>query len=281
MGLPPASRLHRTLLIVIHIIHARPIYRPSPPERKLYERESNLVRLETFVCAKLPRHKISHDANQHTARPNPKLTRQSRRRTISLRMNPRPHAGFTLVEFIICLAVVGILIFLAMPRISCGPISGTQTQTLSNMKQLHLATQQMALDGTTTTNLTIGWPGDIGGGFSNWTAQLLKGNYLSKNDLCKLLSAPGVIVSAKDTLATNDTALLLYAVKEDSDGGTVFLTTANFTNTPTGGTPLSLSAKPYGTKGFIVFRKAGDGAILAAKQVGMTNVIGAYAPLCP
>lgn len=197
-------------------------------------------------------------------------------------MNPRPQAGFTLVEFIVCLVVVGVLIFLAMPNISSsGPHGGRQTQTLSNMKQLHLATQQMALDGVTTTNLTIGWPGDIGGGFSNWTTQLLKGDYLSKNDLCKLLSAPGVIVSAKDILATNHTALLLYAVKEHSDGGTVFLTTANFTNTPTGGTPLSPTAKPYGDKGFVVFRKAGDGAILKAKQVGMTNVIGAYAPLCP
>jgi len=197
-------------------------------------------------------------------------------------MNPRPHAGFTLVEFIVCLVVVGVLIFLALPATngtSCG--RGGQTQTLSNMKQLHLATQQMALDGTTTTNLTIGWPGDIGGGFSNWTTQLLKGNYLSKPDLCKLLSAPGVIVSDKDPLTTNHTALLLYAVKEDSDGGTVFLTTANFTNTPTGGTPLNRSAKPYGTKGFVVFRKAGDGTILQAKQVGMTNIIGAYAPLCP
>ncbi len=196
-------------------------------------------------------------------------------------MNPRPHAGFTLVEFIVCLVVVVVLILLALPNIAlitCG--GGAQTQPLSNMKQLHLATQQMALDGVIATNLALGWPGDTGSSFSNWTAQLLKGDYLSKPDLCKLLSGPGVIVSPKDTLATNHTAQLLYAVTENSDGSTVFLTTANFTNTPTGGSPLSPTTKPYGDKAFIVFRKAGDGAILSAKQVGMTNVIGSYAPLC-
>jgi len=37
---------------------------------------------------------------------------------------------------------------------------------------------------------------------------------------------------------------------------------------------------PFGNKGFVVFRKAGDGAILMPKQVGQTNVIGAFAPLC-
>jgi prepilin-type N-terminal cleavage/methylation domain-containing protein len=196
-------------------------------------------------------------------------------------MNPRDHAGFTLVEFIVCLVVIGVLILLVLSGVT-GVVNrggGPRTQTLRNMKQLHLATQQMALDGIVTTNLTRGWPGDIGGSFSNWTAQLLKGNYLSKSDLCECLSAPGVIVSPKDSLTTNHTALLLYAVTENSDGDAVFLSTANFTNSPTGGT-LNPSAKPFGDKAFIVFHKAGDGAILLAKQAGRTNSVGSYVPLC-
>jgi hypothetical protein len=50
----------------------------------------------------------------------------------------------------------------------------------------------------------------------------------------------------------------------------VFLTTANWTN----GQPLGQDAKPYGNKGFVVFRKGGDGAILLPKQYNSTNVIG-------
>lgn len=153
------------------------------------------------------------------------------------------------------------------------------TQTLSNTKQLYLATQQMALDGEAEKNTNIGWPGDIGGGFSNWTAQLLKGNYLSRTDLCKLLSAPGIIISTNDPFTNNQTALLLYAVRTNSPATAVFLSSANFTNTPTGGT-LDPDAKPYGKKGFVVFRKAGDGSILQSRQVGMTNIIGSYVPPC-
>lgn len=58
--------------------------------------------------------------------------------------------GFTLTEFIVCLVIIAVLIFLAMPATTGTPLRGERTQTLSNMKQLHLATQIMALDGTTT-----------------------------------------------------------------------------------------------------------------------------------
>jgi prepilin-type N-terminal cleavage/methylation domain-containing protein len=195
-------------------------------------------------------------------------------------MTPQNHAGFTLVEFIVCLVVVAILIALALPTMpGSGLQSGRMTQTLSNMKQLHLATQQMALDGETTGNTNIGWPGDIGGTFSNWTARLAP-EYLSTNDICKLLSAPGVVVPPGKIPVTNHTALLVYSVSTNSPGSAVFLSTANFTNTPTGGGILNASAKPYGDKGFIVFHVAGDGAILQPRQVGQTNIIGSFAPLC-
>jgi len=40
------------------------------------------------------------------------------------------------------------------------------------------------------------------------------------------------------------------------------------------------SAKPFGNKGFVVFRKGGDGGVYLPKQVGQTNLIGAFVPLC-
>lgn len=187
--------------------------------------------------------------------------------------------GISLVEILIILALVAILAWLAVPSVGVGLVKEEKTQTLSNMKQLHLATQQMALDRETTDNTRIGWPGDSGGSFTNWAHQLLDGGYLSRADLCKLLSAPGIIVSTNNPLTNNSSALLVYATSTNSPFDTVFLSTANFTNTPSGGV-FNPKAQPYRNKGFVVFRAAGDGAILQPRQVGMTNVIGSYVPLC-
>ncbi len=49
----------------------------------------------------------------------------------------------------------------------------------------------------------------------------------------------------------------------------VFITTANYTFAQ----PLS-SNKPYADKGFVVFRKGGDGAILLTKQATNMTLVG-------
>ena len=190
------------------------------------------------------------------------------------------HAGLTWVECLVLLAILAVLFLLPMhPPMEQSLTKGQMAQMLSNMKQLHLATQQVALDGTTTGNTNLRWPGDRDGTFSNWVASVAP-DYLTPGDLRRLLSAPERKVKARDQLASNSTAVLVYAVKEESEGNVVFLSSANFTNTPAGGDPLKPDALPFGNKGFVVFRKAGDGAILMPKQVGQTNVIGAFAPLC-
>ncbi|CAN5769927.1 hypothetical protein BH09VER1_BH09VER1_45920 [soil metagenome] len=197
-------------------------------------------------------------------------------------MNPRPPSGLSLIELLVVLCLIAILWSLSLPAIGVGLVKGEKTQTLSNMKQLHLATQQMALDSTTTGDTNIGWPGDTGGSFERWATNLVAGNYLSTNDLCKLLSAKGRVTPPGSMPRANNNAVLVYAVREASDGKAVFLSTANFTNTPTGGLPPQKSALPYGQTGFVVFHKAGDGVILANRQAGpgYTNLIGSYVPLC-
>lgn len=153
------------------------------------------------------------------------------------------------------------------------------TSTLSNMKQLHLATESMAQDGVATEDRALGWPGDTGGTYSHWAQQVVPA-YWGTNDFCKLLSGPGVTVPAgKIPKAMSSCAVRVYAVSSNSPSSAVFLTTANFTNTPQGGEPLLESTMPYGSKGFVVFRKGGDGAILLTKQVGNTNLIGSYVPM--
>lgn len=198
-------------------------------------------------------------------------------------MKPPGEKALTVTEALVALMVIlvaiGLLLSVSHVTWTSSLKQSQMTQTLSNMKQLHLATQQMALDGITTGKTNLGLPGDTGGTFSNWTAQIVGGNYLSDHDLCKMLSAPGIVLNPGKIPASNMAAILVYAVKDQSEGNVVFLSTANFTNTPTGGLPPRADAKPYGDNGFIVFRKAGDGAILKPRQVGDTNLIGGFAPL--
>ena len=78
----------------------------------------------------------------------------------------------------------------------------------------------------------------------------------------------------------NETAMRAYAVTDDSPSNAVLLTSSNFTNTPTGGEALNPSAKPFGNKGFVLFRKGGDGGVYLPKQIGQTNLIGSFVPMC-
>jgi len=189
------------------------------------------------------------------------------------------NSGLTWIEAIVILVVLSLLVLMALPSISIGrPV---MTQSLSNMRQLLTATQAMVEDGVLKGNPNLNWPGDTGGTFSNWAAQLVPA-YMHTNDFCKLLSAPGRTLPLDKIPAMSESAILVYAVSEESPSNAVFLTTANFTNTPTGGTTPLRNSIPYGDKGFVVFRKGGDGMIYRANQTGPTNahLIGAFAPLC-
>lgn len=185
-------------------------------------------------------------------------------------------SGFTLIELLVVISIIAILASLALPAITGALARGQMTQTLSNMKQLHLATQQMALDATTTGDTNLGWPGDTGGTWSGWATNIVGGNYMSTNDFKKMITAPGVIPTSEQPQSPGKSAIVVYKVGESSESGTVFLSSANFTNTVGGGQSPVATAKPYGNKGFIVYRKGGDGSILQARQAGAsyTNIIG-------
>jgi len=194
---------------------------------------------------------------------------------------PSRSSGMTLKEVNFAIAILVVLIFvMVVGFLGTGPAHDGSLQLLSNMKQLHLATQQMALDSETTGDTNLGWPGDTGGTFTNWAHNLTAGGYLSTNDLCKLLSGPGRITPPGTLPRSNNNATLVYNVSSNSVSNTVFLTSANFTNTPTGGVRPLPNAKPYGDRGFAILRKAGDGAILQPKQAGQTNLVGSFVPLC-
>jgi prepilin-type N-terminal cleavage/methylation domain-containing protein len=193
--------------------------------------------------------------------------------------------AFTLIELLVVISIIAILASLALPAVMSAVAQGQMTQTMSNMKQLHLVTQQMAMDSTTTGDTNIGWPGDLASKtFTGWATAIL-GGYMSTNDFAKMMSASGVTAPQNQDptkLVAGDKkgrALLVYPVSETNSASTVLLTTSNFTNSTNGGTAPKPEALPYGNKGFVVFRKGGDGVVLKANQTGVqyTNIIGANA----
>ncbi|CAN5332001.1 hypothetical protein BH09VER1_BH09VER1_49450 [soil metagenome] len=225
---------------------------------------------------------------------------------------PRHQAAISRVELLVALVIGGLAFFLLVPQGSFAIISslhmGQAMQILSNMKQLQLATEQMAHDGATNSNPRLGWPGDTGATATNWIKQLVSENYLSTNDMIKLLNAPRESKyrsrlfstlfpppARKTNLPTsNDAGVLVYAVSAHSPEDAVFLTSANFTNSPTGGA-MDSSQPLFRDKYFVVMRKDGSGFLVPTTEAdrsqrrtdGMyytngktTQPIGNYEPLC-
>lgn len=193
--------------------------------------------------------------------------------------------AFTLIELLVVISIIAILAALALPAITGALARGQMTQTMSNMKQLHLVSQQMALDSSVTGDTNIGWPGDMPSpGWNTWATNVVPA-YMTTNDFAKMVSAPGVTapLNTAPTGLTPGTksgrAIVLYNVSETNDSTTVLFSSSNFTNNTSGGTAPVKTALPYGDKGFVVFRKGGDGAILQSRQAGQTNIVGQFSGL--
>lgn len=195
-------------------------------------------------------------------------------------MNSHRETGFTLVEGIVCVVVAVVMFGVILPAAYGTSLTrAILTQTLSNMKQLHLATQQMALDSDTTGIPKAAWPGDMNGSFARWASTMVP-NYIATNDFCKLMSTQAKTTPPGHIPLCNTNGILAYAVSKTSEGPAIFLSSANFTNTAAGGMPLSPDAQGDWKTSFVVFHQGGDGAVLLSTQIGHTNVIGTYVPLC-
>jgi prepilin-type N-terminal cleavage/methylation domain-containing protein len=178
--------------------------------------------------------------------------------------------AFTLIELLVVISIIAILAALALPAITGALARGQMTQTMSNSRQIYISTFNMALDGTTTGDTNLGWPADVGGTWSAWASALVGGGYMSTNDFAKMLSAPGVLRSTNIAVNTpSPSALNVYNVGESSPMQAAFITTANYTN----GSPLNADSKPFGNKGFVVFRKGGDGLVYQATQATNLNIL--------
>jgi prepilin-type N-terminal cleavage/methylation domain-containing protein len=188
--------------------------------------------------------------------------------------------GFTLIELLVVISIIAILASLAIPAISSALVRGQMTQTLNNARQLTIATQTMSMDTTTAgggTAWTVGSDGQMLT-VDTFTQELMTNKYLTVSDLRKIFAAPGVIVpTTSSNFTAADIAFSIIETRESSPSDQPFLITKNWENGE-----LTTNA-PYGDKGFIVFRKGGDGGTFsrASDATNPAAVTTNYADLKP
>jgi len=174
-------------------------------------------------------------------------------------MKTPPHSskGFTLIELLVVIAIIAILAGMAVPAVTGAITQAQQIATVSNCKQIHLATMMMVTDGIATSDPDLGWPGDLDGegatadGFVNL---LVDYDYLKVGDLRLFSAGEFKPPRSGDTFSVDrNSALNIYKVKETDPSNTLFLATKNFT---VGG--LTLGKEVFGDNGFVICRKGGD-----------------------
>lgn len=185
------------------------------------------------------------------------------------RKSNRAERGITRVEILVILLLIAVLVLLSTPSMPGGLKNDDRTLALSNMKQLHLATQQLALDGISTGDALPDWTCLKGKPitYDEWRNYLVP-NYLLSGDFAKLTSVTEDVFwkSHRDTI----NALQVYAVDATDPDTTLLFATKNWH----GPAASRLSGQPFGKKCFVVFHKGGDGAILQPQQLNLTNIIG-------
>lgn len=195
-------------------------------------------------------------------------------------MKLRHHSlrAFTLIELLVVISIIAILASLAIPAVSSALTRGQMTQTLNNARQLTLATQTMSID-TTTAGSGVSWTMGTNNQpltVAAFSQALTDGKYLTGADLQKIYAAPGVIVNSTN-FAANNIAFSIMGTTESSPSDQPFVITKNWQS----GT-LTTNA-PYGDKGFIVFRKGGDGGTYSRPtDATAPSVVGTnYSSLTP
>lgn len=203
---------------------------------------------------------------------------------------PRSPKGFTLIELLVVISIIAVLASLAVPAVTNALVKGQLIQAMSNARQIQVATMSMANDGSTNSDSTLAWPGDLkdnsigSGSVADFAARLAGYDYLKPGDLkvfatvgMKAYTSGSATVSGSTatlspTFAANNSGFNVHCVRDNDASNVVFLTTKNYTY----GTAItSGTLVPFGDKGFVVCRKGGDASIYKAPQATNKDLIGA------
>lgn len=178
----------------------------------------------------------------------------------------RSSSAFTLIELLVVISIIGILATLAVPAVQNALVQGQMTGTLSNARQLHLATQNMSLDTFTAGGDGLNWTTTNNGDGTSTPVSLqvyfdalTNNNYLTQADLKKLLSAPGK-TPQNNAFNAQNIAFKIFEVTDNSPSDQPFVVTANWAQSGL------TNDSPYAKKGFVVFKKGGDGGIYKRVQ---------------
>ena len=187
--------------------------------------------------------------------------------------------AFTLIELLVVIAIIATIAAFAVPALTSALTKGQMTGTLNNARQLYLAGYQMSLDGSTNADPNLAWPGDYAAGtltkLQDYVQKLVQNDYLKASDLPKILSAPGATCtvtssgtgSATPVTLAGTSGLKVYPVTSADGSNVIFSLTSNYVYD----TDLLTTSTPYGDKGFVVMRKAGDAAVLRRNNAKHTS----------
>lgn len=213
-------------------------------------------------------------------------------------MTKQNRTAFTLIEMLVVIAIIATIAAFALPAITGALTRGQLTQAVSNARQIYLSTFAMATDGAQTGDAKYGWPGDLAAStdpnvqintVSQFVQRLVDNDYLKSGDL-KIFAATGItpwngryLAPANPASpgalqppfnADANCAFKIYKVRENDGANVIFLATKNFTYSSNPQVAISNTASPFGDKGFVIFRKGGDGAFYKRNQATSKNLLG-------
>lgn len=112
---------------------------------------------------------------------------------------------------------------LALPAITGAVVRGEMTQTLSQAKQIHLAVSQMALDGRTTDNKSLGFPADAGiRSVADLKERLINERYLTAEDI-ERLEFDKFLIGNVSSVDPSETILIRSKPATYPDGSVVYM----------------------------------------------------------
>jgi prepilin-type N-terminal cleavage/methylation domain-containing protein len=218
----------------------------------------------TFCACIWPALQISHFFLHYTISVKNKLTILSAKNKFILHFMKMPSLqtknkrllAFTLIELLVVISIIAILASLAIPSISGAMGRAQMVPILNNMRELHKFTVIDSSD--PYGDKTLGWPGDDG---VTWRENMIEhlGGESGGGDAAfeKML-----------TVQNEENAVIVTNVTTKSPNHNVFLHTNNWS-----GSTLDAD-KPLGEKGFVVFRKGGEGAMLTRRQASNEELTG-------